>query len=234
MLTLKITESEPNREKNYQELSQKEDNDEDEGFIATGIDLPSEKGKSPRDKKSKFVLFTTKDIILLSILGIFGGVISGMVPFSLLVKPWFPLTGGTQLVSGHHLIWMVIGYGLTKKKYSILYVAVIQGFVNFLVGASWGLFEVFINVYEGSSLIIGFLIMEHLFKEKGTRLGYAIAGGLGNITQVPFFWIITKKLEIYPVTLFIMAMMFAFISGAVIAGFLGKIIVDKIEKAGIL
>ena len=76
--------------------------------------------------------------------------------------------------------------------------------------------------------------MEHLFKEKGTRLGYAIAGGLGNITQVPFFWIITKKLEIYPVTLFIMAMMFAFISGAVIAGFLGKIIVEKIEKAGIL
>jgi ABC-type thiamin/hydroxymethylpyrimidine transport system permease subunit len=151
----------------------------------------------------------------------------------LLVKTWFPLVGGTQLVSGHHLLWMVLGYGLTKKKNSILYVGTIKGFIDFLIGSQWGILEIFINLYEGFFLIVGFFLMENIFKEKNTYLGYGVAGGIGNMTQVPLFWFLSGRIYIFPIPLFIMATMFGFASGVVISGMLGKAIVDRIEKAGI-
>ena len=67
------------------------------------------------NKKSRY-FFSTQELLIASILGIMGGFISSLIPFSLLIKTWYPFVGGTQLVSGHHLLWMVIVYGLTKKK----------------------------------------------------------------------------------------------------------------------
>jgi len=66
---------------------------------------------------------TLLDLLYSTIIGVLGGIISSLIPFSLLVKVWYPLTGGTQLVSGHHVIWASIVYGLTRKKknYSLDY-----------------------------------------------------------------------------------------------------------------
>lgn len=59
---------------------------------------------------------TTLDLIYSAILGVIGGFISSLIPFSILIKVWYPLTGGSQLVSGHHVIWASIIYGITRKK----------------------------------------------------------------------------------------------------------------------
>jgi len=184
------------------------------------------------DKKSRY-FFSTQELLIASILGIMGGFISSLIPFSLLIKTWYPFVGGTQLVSGHHLLWMVIVYGLTKKKSTIILTATIQGFIGFLFGSNWGILEVAIMLYEGFFLILGFLLIE-FFQEGNSNLGWAIAGGIGNASQVPLFWIITGKIWLIHWSLFVMACMFGFISGVFLAGLLGKLISKRIKNSGII
>ena len=184
------------------------------------------------NKKSRY-FFSTQELLIASILGIMGGFISSLIPFSLLIKTWYPFVGGTQLVSGHHLLWMVIVYGLTKKKSTMILTATIQGFIGFLFGSNWGILEVAIMLYEGFFLILGFFLVE-LFHEGNSNLGWAIAGGIGNVSQVPLFWIITGKIWLIHWSLFLMACMFGFISGVFLAGLLGKLISKRIKNSGII
>ncbi|MHA1562671.1 MAG: ECF transporter S component [Promethearchaeota archaeon] len=184
------------------------------------------------NKKSQY-FFSTQELLIASILGIMGGFISSLIPFSLLIKTWYPFVGGTQLVSGHHLLWMVIVYGLTKKKSTMILTATIQGFIGFLFGSNWGILEVAIMLYEGFFLIFGFILIE-FFHEGNSNLGWAIAGGIGNASQVPLFWIITGKIWLIHWSLFVMACMFGFISGVFLAGLLGKLISKRIKNSGII
>jgi len=184
------------------------------------------------NKKSRY-FFSTQELLIASILGIMGGFISSLIPFSLLIKTWYPFVGGTQLVSGHHLLWMVIVYGLTKKKSTIILTATIQGFIGFLFGSNWGILEVAIMLYEGFFLILGFFLVE-LFHEGNSNLGWALAGGIGNASQVPLFWIITGKIWLIHWSLFLMACMFGFISGIFLAGLLGKLISKRVKNSGII
>ncbi|MHA1720284.1 MAG: ECF transporter S component [Promethearchaeota archaeon] len=188
--------------------------------------------KKNLNKKPRF-FFSTQELLIASILGIMGGFISSLIPFSLLIKTWYPFIGGTQLVSGHHLLWMVVVYGLTKKKTNMILTAIIQGFIGFLFGSNWGIFEIAIMLYEGSFLILSFYFVE-LFHEENSKLGWAIAGGIGNMSQVPLFWIITGKIWLIHWSLFVMACMFGFISGVFLAGLLGKLISDRIKNSGVL
>ena len=188
--------------------------------------------KKNLNRKSRF-FFSTQELLIASILGIMGGFISSLIPFSLLIKTWYPFIGGTQLVSGHHLLWMVVVYGLTKKKTNMILTAIIQGFIGFLFGSNWGIFEIAIMLYEGSFLILSFYFVE-LFHEENSKLGWAIAGGIGNMSQVPLFWIITGKIWLIHWSLFVMACMFGFISGVFLAGLLGKLISDRIKNSGVL
>ncbi|MHA1728704.1 MAG: ECF transporter S component, partial [Promethearchaeota archaeon] len=154
---------------------------------------------------------TNLDLIYASIIGILGGIISGLIPFSILVKVWYPLTGGTQLVSGHHVIWATIIYGLTRKKKAILLTMLSKGIIEFLLGDPWGLVIIFVNFMEGLCLTIGFMIMEKI-GEGETKLGWGIAGGFGNFFQAPFFWIVNQRFHLHWI-LWLLAFIFAFISG---------------------
>ena len=59
---------------------------------------------------------TNLDLLYSTIIGVLGGIISSLIPFSILIKLWYPLTGGTQLVSGHHVIWASIVMDSQKKS----------------------------------------------------------------------------------------------------------------------
>ncbi len=210
--------------------SQPEDEDD---LMDTGVLSEASKSKGGKKDISAAYRLSTQDLIVCSILAVMGGFISGLIPFSLLVKTWYPFVGGTQLISGHHILWSVLAYGITRKKSAILLTSLFQGFLVFLLGASWGILEVGIQMYEGGSVLVGFYIIEKL-GEGDTTLGWGLASGIGNFTQVPFFWILTGKIYILHWTLFVMAMMFAFISGFVMAGLLSKKLVEQIKKANIV
>lgn len=188
-------------------------------FKETGLSLDTSKKIS------------TLDLLYCTIIGVTGGIISALIPFSLLIKVWYPLTGGTQLVSGHHVIWATIVYGLTKKKGNIILTMLTKGLLEFLFGDPWGLLIIFVNLMEAVCLAGGFLLMEKL-GEGETKLGWSIAGGFGNFFQAPFFWILNQRWALN-FTLWILAFMFAFISGILITGLLGKIIKDYLIKAGV-
>lgn len=174
---------------------------------------------------------TNLDYIYSAIIGVLGGIISSLIPFSLLIKVWYPFMGGTQLVSGHHVIWGVIVYGLTKKKTNILYTMLTKGILEFLLGHPWSILIIFVDFMEGALLATGFYIVEKL-GEGETKLGWGIAGGFGNFFQAPFFWIIQQRWYLHW-SLWALAFIFAFISGVLITGLLGKTIKDSLIKAGV-
>jgi len=102
---------------------------------------------------------TNLDLLYSTIIGVLGGIISSLIPFSMLIKVWYPLTGGTQLVSGHHVIWASIIYGLTKKKPNILLAMVSKGLLEFLLGDPWGVLIIFVNIMEAFFLVMGFYLI---------------------------------------------------------------------------
>ncbi len=179
------------------------------------------------DKKK----ITNLDLTYSFIIGVLGGIISSLIPFSLLIKVWYPFTGGTQLVSGHHVIWASIVYGLTKKKYNIFLTMLSKGLIEFLLGDPWGIIIIFVNFMEAFFLVQGFFLMEKL-GEGETKLGWGIAGGLGNFFQAPFFWIINQRWYLHW-SLWALAFIFAFISGIFIVGILGRAIKNYLIKAGV-
>ena len=174
---------------------------------------------------------TNLDLLYSTIIGVLGGIISTFIPFSLLIKVWYPLTGGTQLISGHHVIWASIIYGLTKKKSNIMITMVSKGLLEFLFGDPWGLLIIFVNLMEGFFLAVGFFLMERI-GEGETKLGWGIAGGFGNFFQAPFFWIINQRWALHW-SLWALAFMFAFISGIMIVGLLGRAVKNTLIKAGV-
>ncbi|TXT54715.1 MAG: membrane protein of unknown function [Promethearchaeota archaeon] len=174
---------------------------------------------------------TNLDLLFATILGVLGGIISSLIPFSLLIKVWYPLTGGTQLVSGHHVIWASIVYGLTRKKKNIFITMGSKGLLEFIFGDPWGLLILVVNLMEATTLALGFLGMEKL-GEGETKLGWAIAGGFGNFFQAPFFWIINQRWYLHW-TLWVLAFIFAFISGILIVGLLGRSVKNYLIKAGV-
>ena len=198
----------------FSEAAEKKDS-----YRVTGI---SQEGK----KK-----ITNLDLLYSMIIGVLGGIISSLIPFSLLMKVWYPLTGGTQLVSGHHVMWASIVYGLTLKKKNIYLTMLSKGLLEFLLGDVWGILIVVVNLMEGLFLAGGFYLMEKIGEGK-TNLGWGIAGGIGNFIQAPFFWIINQRWHLHWV-LWILAFMFAFISGVLITGVLGRTVKNTLIKTGV-
>jgi len=192
------------------------------------IDLKDSYTKTGFIEKKKI---TNLDLSYAFIIGVLGGIISSLIPFSLLIKVWYPFTGGTQLVSGHHVIWASIVYGLTKKKYNIFLTMLSKGMLEFLLGDPWSILIVFVNLMEAFFLVIGFFIMESL-GEGETKLGWGIAGGFGNFFQAPFFWILNQRFYLHW-SLWSLAFIFAFISGVFIVGILGRAIKNYLIKAGV-
>jgi len=201
-------------------------------------DQLTEEGKQEEDQyqvtgyaKSGKKKLTNLDLLYSSIIGVLGGVISSLIPFGLIIKVFYPLTGGTQLVSGHHLIWAAIVYGLTLKKKNILLTMIFKGLIEFLLGDAWGVIIILVNIMEGACLALGFFLMEKI-GEGDTNLGWAIAGGIGNVVQAPFFWIINMRWHLHWI-LWVLAISFAFISGMLITGLLGKFTKFILIKAGV-
>jgi ABC-type thiamin/hydroxymethylpyrimidine transport system permease subunit len=187
-------------------------------------------------KPTFFLKSKVKNIILLDLLysviiGVMGGIISSLIPFSLLIKVWYPLTGGTQLVSGHHVIWAAIVYGLTKKKPTILLTMITKGILEFLLADPWGVLIILVDFMEGCFLVLGFLIVESV-GEGNSKLGWGIAGGFGNFFQAPFFWVLNQRFYLNW-SLWVLAFIFAFISGVLITGLLGRTVKNYLIKAGV-
>lgn len=197
----------------------------------------TENGKEFREtgnteKKSPNHYFSTRDLLYLCTIGMIGGIISSIVPFKYLVTFWFPFTGGGQLVAGHHVLWMTMAYGFTRKSGAPIVTSAVKGLFEFMIGDTIGIFVLVLNLVEGAGTDAFFFIARKL-KEDKTKLGWALAGAAGTFIQVPILWWITGRFALLPWVLTVIALMFSFISGVLIAGLLGRATILMLGKAGI-
>jgi len=206
------------------DLKKKEKSDEEEH-------LNTNEYKETGVNQSGIKRLTILDLLYSTIIGVLGGIISSIIPFGLLIKIWYPLYGGTQLVSGHHVIWATIVYGLTRKKEAILITMLSKGVIEFMFGDLYAVLIIFVNFMEAVCLIGGFLLMKRL-GEADTKLGWGIAGGIGNFFQAPFIWIINARWY-FPWYLWALAFIFAFVSGVLITGLLGRTVKTYLIRAGV-
>ena len=162
-------------------------------------------------KNVLFSQLSVRYLLYAAILGVMGGFISSLVPFSLPIKMIYPFMGGTQLVSGHHTIWMAIAYGMTKNKLSPILTGTIKGIFEALLGDAWGAFIIVINLIEAVTIVLCFWIAEKM-NEDYSKLGWAIACGVGNFIQAPIFWFLTGRIFVIHYTLAILAFIFVTMS----------------------
>ncbi|MHA1371981.1 MAG: ECF transporter S component [Promethearchaeota archaeon] len=179
--------------------------------------------------------FMTIDLLYLVILGVLGGVVSTIIidPVVNLIKAVVPRGSPVpQLFGGHHVLWMVLAYGMVRKHGSPTIAAGIKGLLEFILGDPIGPWIIILNLVEGLSVEFGFLIAKAIKRNGVSTIWWLIAGGLGNAFQPPLFWLIRQKLFIFPWYFVVIASIFAFISGVFLAGLLGKLIIKMLNRAG--
>ena len=183
-------------------------------------------------KAKNMIIFnlSLQDLLYAVVLGVMGGFISTLIPISEVMKLIYPFVGGQQLLSGHHYIWMSVSYGIVRKKSAPIITAAIKGVLESILGDEWGVFILFMNILEGTVLALVFWMMEKLH-ESDTKFGWSIAGGVATFIQAPIFWGLNGRYGIIENSIMLVAFIFAFISGVLITGLLGKMVSDLINKS---
>ncbi|NMC06632.1 MAG: ECF transporter S component [Candidatus Lokiarchaeota archaeon] len=163
--------------------------------------------------------FATLDLVVIALLAALGNIISSLLD---MLKPFFKASPIPffQLLGGYHLIWMALGFGITRKHGAPTFVATIKGVLEFMFwDPFFGPWVIALNLVEGLMLDAGFYAFRRLRSE---RARWIIAGSLGNLLQpLVSYTIVTYYLgRAFPEYLLV-ATLFAVVSGAVIAGVLG-------------
>lgn len=173
--------------------------------------------------------FTTRDLLIVAILGSLGGVLSTYIGYiantinHLVGVPY----GAGQIIGGLHILWMVLIIAITGKKGSGALGGIVKGFIEFISGSRLGIFVIFLSLVEGVFVELGYWP----FKKSG-RMAYMIAGGIGSFANVLAFQV---AFQVYDnIFLFSAVSLLAFISGIVFAGYFTGGIIDSLEDAGIV
>lgn len=173
--------------------------------------------------------FSTRDLLVVAILGSLGGVLSTYVGYiantinHLVGVPY----GAGQIVGGLHILWMVLIIAITGKKGSGALGGFVKGFVEFISGSRLGLFVIFLSLVEGIFAELGFWPFN-----KNRKLAYMVSGGLGSFANVLAFQVMYQVYD--NVFLFLAVSLLALISGVVFAGFFVGGIMENLEDAGIV
>nr|MDO8113930.1 ECF transporter S component [Candidatus Sigynarchaeota archaeon] len=165
--------------------------------------------------------YSTRDLVVIAILAALGNVISSMLD---LLKPLFKASPVPffQLFGGYHLIWMALAFGITKKYGAPTFTAAIKGILEFFFwDPFFGVWVILLNLLEGAMIDVGFYIGQYI---KSERRRWILAGLTGNTFQP----IVSYSIVFYYLgkpfpdpTILLIAMGFAVVSGALIAGLLG-------------
>ncbi|MHC1605039.1 MAG: ECF transporter S component [Candidatus Methanofastidiosia archaeon] len=168
--------------------------------------------------------FSTKELVTMAVLSALGGILSTYIGYlgNLLNKIIGVPFGAGQFMAGLHIFWIILAYGLTKKKGTALTTGFLKGFVEFLSGGKLGLFAVVLTVMQAAIVEAVFL----LFPDRKTKT-FAVAGGFSTVANIFFFQLIFAPYNAFP--LFLALSLVAFISGILFAGIFSKSVVDLLS-----
>ncbi len=176
--------------------------------------------------------FSTRDLLMMAVLAALGGVASTYIQaLANAVHAALGFPGATQVLAGLHVIWIVLAVGLTGKQGSGTVTGIVKGAVEFLSGNTHGILVILIDVVAGILVDLGMLP----FRNKNTFLAYSIAGGLATASNVFVFQLFASvPSDTLAMGAVLLVGLVSFISGIILAGVLGKLLLDSLRRAGVV
>ena len=161
-------------------------------------------------------MLETREIALIVMLSALGGAISVPLGYAgnlLRAVPVFPF-GTPQLLSGIHILWLLLVRLLTKKTGTATLTGAVKGLVELSLFSFHGIQVLPISIAEGvvADLALGFLGSKSPAK-------VAVAGGLSSSTNVLVLWLLL--LQSLPISLIAFMWFLSLISGLLV-GYFGE------------
>lgn len=172
------------------------------------------------------------DIVVAAVLGVAAGVVfwgwdAVSSPLRGLLKLAVP--GGAGLVGGIWLLGGTLGALIIRRPGAAIFVELIAALVSALIGNQWGLTVLVSGLLQGLGAELVFLVFGY------KRWGWVVAMLAGALAAA-FEWVyeIFVYYPGYGATFQGLYLVFLAISGAVLAGLLGWLIVRALAKTGVL
>ncbi len=176
--------------------------------------------------------FSTRDLLMMAVLAALGGVASTYIQtLANAVHAALGFPGATQVLAGLHVIWIVLAVGLTGKQGSGTVTGIVKGAVEFLSGNTHGILVMLIDVVAGMLVDLGMLP----FRNKNSYLAYSLAGGIATASNVLVFQIFASvPSDLLAMGAILLVGLVALISGILLAGVLGRVLLDSLRRAGVV
>ncbi|NIN69056.1 MAG: hypothetical protein GTO63_31090 [Anaerolineae bacterium] len=176
--------------------------------------------------------FSTRDLLMMAVLAALGGITSTYVQaLANAVHAALGFPGATQVLAGVHVIWLILAVGLTGKHGAGTVTGLAKGAVEFLSGNTHGILVVLIDVVAGILVDAGMLP----FRNKNSTLAYAVAGGLATASNVFVFQLFASvPTDVLTMGAILLVGLVSFVSGVLLAGILGKVLLDSLRRAGVV
>jgi ABC-type thiamin/hydroxymethylpyrimidine transport system permease subunit len=176
--------------------------------------------------------FATRDLLMMAALAALGGVTSTYINA---VGDFFQsvlgFAGTTQWAAGLHVLWLVLAVGLTGKQGSATITGVLKGVVELLSGNTHGLLVVLVDVVAGLLVDLGFLP----FRDKDSLSAHVLAGGVASASNVFVFQLFASlPADVLAYGALLIVAGVAFLSGALFAGLLGRLLLSALRRAGVV
>jgi len=187
---------------------------------------------SQENQPAKPPHYSTRDLLVISVLAALGGVTSTYVnAVSDAVQAALGMPGGSQWAAGLHVLWIVLSVAILRKLGVGTIAGGLKGVVELMSGNSHGVIILIVNLVAGLLVDFGF----YIFHKKQHLLPYLLAGGLATASNVLVFQLFaTLPQNILGLTAILILFFVALASGLVFAGVLPYLLVNALSKAGVV
>ncbi len=139
------------------------------------------------------------------------------------------LPGLRDLTYGFWFVAAILGAYIVRKPGAALAAETLAALAEFLAGSQWGFTLLISGLVQGGMAELVFALTGYRRYDLPTLMLAGAAAGVGSLVVDYLFWYSDKTLGVLAVML-----VARLISGAVLAGWLGKAIGDGLERAGAL
>jgi ABC-type thiamin/hydroxymethylpyrimidine transport system permease subunit len=183
-------------------------------------------------QRRRHYYFSTRDLLMMAVLAALGGIASTYIQaLANAVHAALGFPGATQVLAGLHVIWIVLAVGLTGKEGAGTVTGIVKGAVEFLSGNTHGILIILIDVVAGILVDAGMLP----FRNKNSYLAYSIAGGMATASNVFVFQLFASvPSDVLAMSAILVVGVASFISGVLLAGVLGRVLLDSLRRAGVV
>ena len=187
---------------------------------------------SKPETKPSPLYFSTRDLLIMTVLASLGGVASTYVnTLGDAIHAALGLPGATQWAAGLHVIWIVLGIGIIRKPGTGVFIGILKGTIELLSGNSHGVIILLVDLAAG--LLVDFCFL--VFRKKDSLLPYLFSGGLASASNVLIFQLFaTLPLNILGISAILILFFVAFISGIIFSGLLPFYLVNAMKKSGVI